>query len=1029
MVTIEKTVNRDLCVGCGICAAACGTGAIEMLWGRDGRPRPRIETRKCVRCGLCANVCPHLPDRMRQEAEKVASAADPGAVGLEGADYFLAWDGEETARRRSASGGAITRVARELLVSGQVDGVVHVRRVLALRGESKYRVVLSRSVTEVEEGRGSAYQALDFSETLQSLESGKRYFVTGTPCVISGLRRLCAASPRFRDIHLTTCALICSHNVTARFSDWLGDRHKLPRDIPWAINMRDKSGIPDANNFNTRISSAEGDLLCENRFASGWTDLWRSYQFALNVCCYCSDFWGREADISVKDAWGKWAEDPLGKSIVIVRDPALKALFPKIGLQFEQLDFKTVLDCQPQETSFKQYEALNKWNKSLRAPENRKSGFRNRRTLASLTRTVYPGLPYAFAHKVVETARKWLDPAPVARSEKWRNVRFGWETLVKVSHSLASVFRYRGRDDPSRQRLILVGGGYGYGNVGDEAQCNATLSLLTRRFPEYQIVDLSPRPDYSHGQHPDFFHGVASRSLVFNQFFPCDCFDLSCLMARLSFRWASILMVLNAYLVRADLPTVFINARKAMLLQSLHTASLFFFCGGGYLTGATESRLLDGLLICRLCQIFKTPVVMSGQTIGLWRGRRQRRLARRSLRDVRLITLRDPAFSASALKEIGICGPHVYPTHDDALFCAKESTRQVAAQKYIVVNFHYWGMAPQDAELALAKLHQMVKWLLSVSDAALVFLPMYDTDRLSFSDYIARHPSDRFTCYDYDFDFRKARRVIADAELCVTMKHHPIIFAMGEDVPVISLAYSDYYVHKNVGALLQYGQGDCSVNFADSGWFAGFQAILARIMAHRSEVISTMRLRRAELVARKERFLKQVGDILGVARLPLDVDFSQQTLPCATAQGLSYAEEWGRWSDGEQVHFVIPCVLKRDVRVEFKDLSALVTEDHPHVTASFFANGTCVANLLFRHGVSWPDATFDVPSTLLDDCGDLDLRIAIDGAVTPVSLGLGQDSRRLGLGFRHLRIDYVSETDSADIAPPAISVPSNSHEE
>ena len=40
----------------------------------------------------------------------------------------------------------------------------------------------------------------------------------------------------------------------------------------------------------------------------------------MNVCNCCSDFWGESADITVKDAWGKWAsEDPLNKSIIVVR--------------------------------------------------------------------------------------------------------------------------------------------------------------------------------------------------------------------------------------------------------------------------------------------------------------------------------------------------------------------------------------------------------------------------------------------------------------------------------------------------------------------------------------------------------------------------------------------------------------------------------------------------------------------------------------------------------------------------------------
>ncbi len=842
-----------------------------MRW-RDGMPVPRIDRGKCVKCGLCAKICVHTPERMRKEAEVLAAEPDPGAVGLTDADFFLAWDNDDTARKQSASGGVITRLALELLRTGRVDGVIHVKRVLSKHGESKFHVALSRSAAEVEEGRSSAYQAVDFSEALRSLDHGRTYFITGTPCVISGVKALGARSPSFRDIQFITCALICSHNVTAQFADWIGDMHRVPRALPWAINMRDKENEPDANNYNTHAYSTEGSLFRENRFRSGWTDAWRSYMFAINVCCYCSDFWGRDADISVKDAWGKWAEDPLGKSIVIIRSEELKSLWPSLPICSEILDFQTVLDCQPTEVNFKQREALNKWTYDAGARQNRQNGFFAKSRMAKLSHGLCRRLPFGLARRLIERKAKQLGLVPESTTTVAGklNLAFISGFFSNLAQSLSAIFHYCHEFDPAHRKRILVAGGYGYGNVGDEAQCNATLKLLSERFPQYQVENLTPRPDYSHGEHPGFSHEFASRSLLFNQFFPNDCYTLRCGAERLCFWLASKLALLNAYLVRADLPTLFINARKAQFLQTLKSSSLFFFCGGGYLTGATESRLLDGLLICRICSIFNVPVVMSGQTLGLWRGRRQRALARRCLGNVRLITLRDETFSQDELERIGISGPHVFPTHDDALFCDKAAERQVASKKYIVLNFHYWGMDNVNAQICLAKLRRLIGWLIANTDSDLVFLPMHESDRQSYSDYISRYPSARLSCYDYDFDFRKARRVIADADICITMKHHPIIFAMGEDVPVVSLAFSDYYVHKNLGALLQYGQEDCSVNFADADWFDHFLKVFSLIDEHRDEVVSVIRERKAILAERKEKFMRGVARILRKEKIPLD---------------------------------------------------------------------------------------------------------------------------------------------------------------
>ena len=293
-------------------------------------------------------------------------------------------------------------------------------------------------------------------------------------------------------------------------------------------------------------------------------------------------------------------------------------------------------------------------------------------------------------------------------------------------------------------------------------------------------------------------------------------------------------------------------------------SSLFYFCGGGYLTGSTLSRLWEGVLLCRLAHLFNIPVVMSGQTIGVWNTKFNKYLAKWGFKHVKLITVRDEEFSIRGLKEIGLKGENIFPTHDDALFCEKSSEKQINCDNYITVNFHYWGMREEEKKLYTDKIQSLIKYITETANYNIVFIPMVSSDKFSYDDYIKKYPNDRMQCFEYDYDFKKVRRVIADSKLCITMKHHPIIFAMGETVPVISLAFSEYYIHKNLGALMQYKQEKFSINLESDDYPEKFKALFNNIFDNYDNIQATINGRLNILKTRKNKFLKMTDSILGI---------------------------------------------------------------------------------------------------------------------------------------------------------------------
>jgi polysaccharide pyruvyl transferase WcaK-like protein len=355
-------------------------------------------------------------------------------------------------------------------------------------------------------------------------------------------------------------------------------------------------------------------------------------------------------------------------------------------------------------------------------------------------------------------------------------------------------------------------GGYGFGNIGDEAQLSACIATIQESGAQMTIF--TPNVELSRETHGSYYYTEASRTCLFLEkrlpFYraamprsatPKELFKFLMIFPMFLIGW---FFLFNVFLYRAGIRKVFFYRFISELarLDQLH------FSGGGYFTGKTFSRLVDFCFVIRACRMLAVDITMSGQTVGMWNYPVIRPFVENTIKTIKAISLRDRGKSKVSLLGV-ISDAKIEEICDDAYgYQFREFLpNNISLSKFIVLHFHDWGHQGNSVY------HQRIIDSFSKISSSLLqqgfgvsVISMTPSDDNLMKKFVTENPRAKVYLSNSSMDERIS--LFRDCSGVVTMKHHPIIFALRYSKPVICMYDSEYYHQKNIGALQCVGIND-----------------------------------------------------------------------------------------------------------------------------------------------------------------------------------------------------------------------------
>lgn len=331
MHSIEQVIAGDVCIGCGACAfARPGAYAMEMTDAGHWRAKALPDAQALP----MPPICP-MADGTRDETRIAATLYPDLPVDDQIGRYRSTLAGhvsEGEFRARGGSGGMGSWILVQLLRSGAIDAVLHVKPVDPDANDGLlFRYGVSTSEAEILDGAKSRYYPIEMSGVLEHLRAtpDMRYAIVGLPCFLRAVR-LMQEQGVIPAGQIPFCiGLVCGHLKSRHFASYLAWQKGIAPPDVLAFDFRRKLIGRGASGYGFAVRARPGEAA-DGGDEAAWPmesvngGDWGEGMFKNPACEFCDDVLAECADVVIGDAWlPRYLADHMGTNIVVTREARL----------------------------------------------------------------------------------------------------------------------------------------------------------------------------------------------------------------------------------------------------------------------------------------------------------------------------------------------------------------------------------------------------------------------------------------------------------------------------------------------------------------------------------------------------------------------------------------------------------------------------------------------------------------------------------------------------------------------------------